>query len=260
MKKELFALCLIIQALVVFSQHKNADKSFKLGVKALELKAYQEAVNQFTLSLEEDPNVDTYFNRSMAYYYLGDSCGFCNDLKSAAGLKDSQAEDLYIQKCLYFRLDYNVPDSIRQKNRGISHFKKVYDKCSTDSTVVYIFEDNKTDSVLVVDEDLPVFVIVEQMPEYPGGESKRNEYLAQNLVYPEYATKKGIQGTVYVSFIVATDGSVTNVNLLRGIGGGCDEEALRVIREMPKWIPGRQNGKAVRVKFNMPIYFKLSGK
>lgn len=259
MKKVLFVFCLILQTLVVFSQNAEADKSFKKGLKALELKNYQEAVNQFTISLDIAPEANSFYNRSVAYYYLGDTCSFCNDLKSAAQLKDSQAENLYIEKCLDISLDYNVPDSIRQNNRGISHFKRVYDKCTTDSTIVYIFEDKKTDSLLVADEALPVFMIVEQMPEYPGGDAKKNEYLAKNIVYPEYATKKGIQGTVYVSFIIATDGSVSNVKLLRGIGGGCDEEALRVVREMPKWIPGRQNGEAVRVLYNMPVYFKLRG-
>jgi protein TonB len=126
--------------------------------------------------------------------------------------------------------------------------------------VIYIFKYKNDDSIVVADSLSPVFTIVEDMPSFDGGESKRNEYLAKNIVYPDYATQKGIQGTTYISFIISTDGSVTNVKVLRGIGGGCDEEAMRVVREMPKWIPGWQNGKPVRVLFNMPIYFKLSGK
>jgi protein TonB len=113
--------------------------------------------------------------------------------------------------------------------------------------------------VIEVEEAKPVFTIVEEMPSYPGGEAERNKFLAENIVYPQQATENGIQGTVYVSFVVDSKGNVTDVKILRGIGGGCDEEALRVVKMMPKWHPGKQNGKQVRVLFNMPIYFKLQG-
>ena len=260
MKKTITLSIALLFCIVTFSQTKASRKNYEKGSNELTRKNYSEALSFLTLSINEFPTADAYYNRSLAYYHTGDSCGFCNDLKKAAGLKDSEAEDLFIEKCIYFRLDYNVPDSTRQKNKGISHFKIVYDKCSSDSTVIYIFEDKNDYSVVVVDSLSPVFTIVEEMPYFVGGETKRNEYMANNIVYPDYAIKKRIQGTVYISFIIAIDGSVTNVKVLRGIGGGCDEEAMRVVREMPKWIPGRQNGKPVRVLFNMPIYFKLSGK
>jgi protein TonB len=93
----------------------------------------------------------------------------------------------------------------------------------------------------------------------PGGEDARNKFLAENIKYPQQASENGIQGTVYVSFVVDSKGNVTDVKVLRGIGGGCDEEAIRVVRSMPQWHPGKQNGKQVRVLFNMPIYFRLQG-
>jgi len=96
------------------------------------------------------------------------------------------------------------------------------------------------------------------MPQFPGGEKARIKYLDENIVYPIEARRKGIQGKVFVTFIVERDGSVSNVRLLRGIGGGCNEEAIRVIENMPKWIPGIQKGKPVRVQFNIPIIFKLN--
>ena len=115
------------------------------------------------------------------------------------------------------------------------------------------------EEVIEVEEAKPVFTIVEEMPSFPGGEGERNKFLAENIVYPQQATENGIQGTVYVSFVVDSKGNVTDVKVLRGIGGGCDEEALRVVKMMPQWHPGKQNGKLVRVLFNMPIYFKLQG-
>ncbi len=102
-----------------------------------------------------------------------------------------------------------------------------------------------------------IFTVVESMPEFPGGQTKMMEYIAKNIKYPAMARESGIQGRVFVNFVVEPDGSVSNVKVLRGIGGGCDEEAVRVVEAMPKWTPGRQRGKAVRVSFNLPVRFTL---
>ncbi len=102
-----------------------------------------------------------------------------------------------------------------------------------------------------------IFTVVESMPEFPGGPQAMMEYIARNIKYPPMARESGIQGRVFVNFVVEPDGSVTNVNVLRGIGGGCDEEAIRVVESMPKWTPGRQRGKAVRVSFTLPVRFTL---
>lgn len=105
------------------------------------------------------------------------------------------------------------------------------------------------------------FVVAEEQPQYKGGEQARIRYLANNIEYPAEAREKGIQGRVFVNFIVEKDGSISNVRILRGIGGGCDEEALKAIENMPKWVPGKNDGKPVRTEFNMPIRFTLdSGK
>jgi len=102
-----------------------------------------------------------------------------------------------------------------------------------------------------------IFIVVENQPEFPGGEKARRIYLAKNIEYPQLARESGIQGTVYLTFVVEKNGSVTDVRILRGIGGGCDEEALRVVKAMPNWKPGKQRGKPVRVQFQMPIRFTL---
>jgi len=106
-------------------------------------------------------------------------------------------------------------------------------------------------------EEQEIFTIVESMPEFPGGEEARTRFLLENIKYPQMARESGIQGVVYVTFVVEPDGSISNVRVIRGIGGGCDEEAIRVVKMMPKWIPGNQRGKPVRVQFNMPIKFTL---
>ena len=103
-----------------------------------------------------------------------------------------------------------------------------------------------------------IFDVVETMPTPPGGMEGWNKYLSNNLKYPTQARRMGIEGTVYVVFVVNTDGSIQDVEILRGIGGGCDEEAMRVVRAAPNWEPGKQRGKPVRVKMRLPIRFKLS--
>ncbi len=108
------------------------------------------------------------------------------------------------------------------------------------------------------DSDTPeVYQIVEQMPAFPGGEDKLMEFLAKNMEYPKEAREAGIQGRVFVGFVVEKDGSIGDVRVLRGIGGGCDEEAVRVVKILPKWKPGMHNGEAVRVSYQIPFSFKL---
>jgi periplasmic protein TonB len=104
-----------------------------------------------------------------------------------------------------------------------------------------------------------IFVFVEDQAGYVGGEEARMKYLQENIKYPEMAKESGIQGTVYLKFVIEKDGSVSNVSVQRGIGGGCDEEAVRVVKKMPKWQPAKQRGRPVRVWFNMPIKFTLQG-
>lgn len=100
-------------------------------------------------------------------------------------------------------------------------------------------------------------VIVEVMPEFPGGQEAMFKYISNELKYPEEAKETGVQGRVYVTFVVERDGRITEVKVLRGIGSGCDEEAVRVVKGMPNWTPGTQAGKAVRVRYNLPIRFSL---
>jgi periplasmic protein TonB len=105
-------------------------------------------------------------------------------------------------------------------------------------------------------DDTP-FVSVQIMPEYPGGIDALKAFLASKINFPENAARAGIEGTVYVYFVVERDGTVSNIKTLRGINDECDEEAERVIGLLPKWKPGVQQGKSVRVSFTIPVGFKL---
>jgi len=122
-------------------------------------------------------------------------------------------------------------------------------------TVIEVYVPPVREEEEIVEQE--IFTIVESMPEFPGGQQAMLEFIARNIKYPPLARESGIQGRVFVNFVVEPDGSVSNVKVIRGIGGGCDEEAVRVIQSMPKWTPGRQRGKAVRVSFNLPVRFTL---
>lgn len=102
-----------------------------------------------------------------------------------------------------------------------------------------------------------VFDVVEQMPSFPGGQSALMQYLSSNIKYPVVAQENGVQGRVVVSFVVERDGSITDVQVARSVDPSLDREAQRVVRNMPRWIPGKQNGQAVRVKYNVPVAFRL---
>lgn len=107
--------------------------------------------------------------------------------------------------------------------------------------------------------DEPIYADVDKVPNFPGGEKARLKFLRENIDYPVVAREKGIQGTVYASFVVERDGSVSSIVIIKGIGGGCDEEVVRVMESMPKWTPGEKNGKTVRTRFMMPMNFALGG-
>ena len=107
------------------------------------------------------------------------------------------------------------------------------------------------------EEEQKVFDVVEQMPSFPGGPSALFEYLSKNIKYPAVAEENGVQGRVIVTFVVERDGSITDVKVVKSVDPSLDKEAIRVTKSMPHWIPGKQNGSAVRVKYTLPVTFRL---
>ena len=110
---------------------------------------------------------------------------------------------------------------------------------------------------VVSQTDPKVFDTVEQMPEYPGGMQAMIEFLQANMKYPEDAAKQKVEGRVMVQFVVETDGSVTDVHVAKQVFPSLDAEAIRVVQAMPKWTPGKDKGRVVRVKYNLPIVFRM---
>jgi protein TonB len=114
------------------------------------------------------------------------------------------------------------------------------------------------DGIIAVKEEEPeIFNHVEKMPAFPGGEAELMKWLQKNIDYPEIAKEQNIQGTVNLRFVVKPDGSIDDVQIIKSLDKSCDQEAVRAMKKMPRWIPGEQNGKAVNVYYNLPVRFKL---
>jgi len=142
----------------------------------------------------------------------------------------------------------------------------VEDNVETESIEVNTEDDKETEVVISAPVDAPeedeeeevVFVVVEKMPEFPGGQQALFKYLSENVKYPVIAQENGIQGRVICQFVVNKDGAIVDVEVVRSGGDpSLDKEAIRVIKSMPKWKPGQQRGKPVRVKYTVPVNFKL---
>ena len=142
----------------------------------------------------------------------------------------------------------------------------VEDEVETESIEINTEDDKDVEVVIAAPVEAPVeeeeeevvFVVVETMPEFPGGQQALFKYLSENVKYPVIAQENGIQGRVICQFVVNKDGSIVDVEVVRSGGdASLDKEAVRVIKSMPKWKPGKQRGKAVRVKYTVPVNFRL---
>ena len=171
----------------------------------------------------------------------------------------------YLEKTLFERMKLGKIVTISGLALGLTACGGNFDSQPDDElegVVIYPIEDimeppppNYFDTTVDIDE---VYITPEKMPEFPGGEEALDEFLAKNIKYPQAAKDSNVQGKVYVQFVVERDGSTTNFKVLRDLGGGCGDEALRVVKMMPKWKPGEIRGKKVRVQYVLPVKYELN--
>jgi protein TonB len=148
-----------------------------------------------------------------------------------------------------------IVDSVKVEDQNKLMISDEQVSTTVNKEVVEVVEQKKEEVEEVKEEQ--VFVVVEEMPEFPGGELALRKYIAKAIVYPTIAQENGIQGKVFVNFVVNKDGSVSNAKIARGVDPSVDAEALRVVSALPKWKPGKQRGVPVRVSYTVPISFKL---
>lgn len=161
----------------------------------------------------------------------------------------------------------NTPPPPPPAAQEVEVLNVVEDDVETEAIEINTEDDKNTEVVIAAPVEAPVeeeeeesvvFVVVETMPEFPGGQQALFKYLSENVKYPVIAQENGIQGRVICQFVVNKDGAIVDVEVVRSGGDpSLDKEAVRVIKSMPKWNPGKQRGKAVRVKYTVPVNFRL---
>ena len=205
------------------------------GLNLIKENKFEQANSVFSTEISKDAgNKEAYFNRGVTNWAMSNPANACRDWSSVLALGDTVAFKL---------LDKNCHGEMVVEDDTIP--QKIYRK---------LFAASKKNAK-TLSADLDAINVADEMPSFTGGPEGLYFYLKTNLKYPASAKEKEVQGTVYVNFIISKKGKVLYPYIVRGIGGGCDEEALRVVRAMPGWIPGKLKGKPVLVRYNLPVRF-----
>lgn len=207
-----------------------------LGMKLIQNEKLDEANAFFSGQIDRDDlNKEAYFKRGVVNWELNDTMAACRDWSSVLALGDTATFLLLEAKCHSTMIieDEIIPEKEYKKLFAAELTKKKGEDPAMAKTVV------------------------EEMPEFPGGDIALLTYLKNNLKYPEDAKRKNIQGRVFVNFIISSKGKVLFPYVVRGTNSSCDAEAIRLIKNMPAWKPGKQKGKAVMVRYNLPVKFAL---
>lgn len=164
---------------------------------------------------------------------------------------DAQGNVIKNTENRFANMEYIVPDSDGEFWRDQA--KKIYDNKQNENASSYgngyTFNGNEGET--------KIFIIVEQMPSFPGGDAALMDYIRENINYPKSAAENCVQGRVIVQFVVEKDGTISDANVLRSVDPSLDREAIRLVRSMPRWTPGKQDGQAVRVRYQVPVNFRL---
>jgi TonB family protein len=249
MKHIVLLLTLYISSTISYGQYKQSHENYKTGNQFFKKNDFKKAIEFYTLSIDNMPFSDVYYSRAMAYLKVGDTCNFCTDISiTAFAYRSDKAKKIFEQQCQLKDTIVATADSIFEEFPEYSYTIISGTPCMKDSIYTYYDKSGKE-----------IQSIYEIMPEFPGGDDARNRFLANNIYYPQEATENGIQGVVYLSFFIETDGRVSDIKVIMGPGGGLNEESIRVVKLMPRWKPGKRKGKPVRVEFNMLVYFILQG-
>ncbi len=205
---------------------REMNKVYNEGVKSLAQADFRRAIELFTEVVRfNDRDNDAYYNRGICYLRMADTLNAC--------------------------LDWSRP-CLKDDRTAIGMLNKY---CNEIRTINNRSQPNEINSDSGLNSDHKTYTIVEKMPAFPGGEEAFHQFISMQTKYPDIARKSNISGNVYVAFIIDQEGNVLDPMVIRGIGGGCDEEALRVVKSMPKWSPGTQNGRPVNVKLNTKVSF-----
>jgi len=204
------------------------------GVSLIKNEKYEEANHFFSAEIKKDEaNRSAYFNRGVVNWNMNNEANACRDWSALLALGDTAAFKLLDKNC---------------------HGEMVIEEDTIKSSQYHkMWEGRKNDKAATA----PAMSIVDEMPQYPGGSDSLMNYIADHLRYPKHAAEKKIQGRVYVNFIISSKGKILFPYIARGISKECNAEAIRLVKSMALWKPGRQSGKAVPVRYSLPVTFSL---
>ena len=246
-----FSLILTKKRIKMITKHEKAKGLWWKLLATLPVLAILLIVNTKVAAQEDDSKTkaDMGINSLTVYYYekYGEECPYTT---STITEPDGSYYDIKVD-------DETIEDGTM---RTAVTFTKLDKDGNPEATHLNQIPFTQAESVSMKTPDNDsIFQIVEVMPEFPGGSDAMMKYLSENIKYPEEAKDKGISGRVFLSFVIEKDGAVSDVKVAKGIGKLCDDEAVRVVKAMPKWKPGLMKGKPVRVSYMLPIFFKLDG-
>lgn len=240
---------------LLFEQGKEAQENKEFN-KAIQL--YEKAIQEGDVRAMNNLGFIYHYDKkdlknAIKYYQMAVNKGDVDGMNNLGILyfENNQQEKSKQLFSKAYKIDRNKTEIIIKKIKRVYPAFSLFEVENTNS------KSDVLNSNVSVPENDEILTTVEQMPEYPGGIREMYGFIGKNLKYPTRAQKANVSGKVFAKFVVEPDGSLGNVQILKGIGFGCDEEAERVLKSMPKWNPGKQNGRKVRVYFTMPISFVL---
>jgi TonB family protein len=236
---------------------KSAIFDLKKGTLALESKDYEKAISVLSSSINKFPFPDAFYNRGTAYYAVGDTCRFCQDMKIAMGMGDNEAHKQFRSKCSYITVNNTIPDSIKLMIPTAGYLETYHERYGNDSSVYIVSNRNG------IEEDINLaeinyndtFTEVEEMPSFPGGETAMQKFISQHLHQAKMDLKGKPINEAYIKFIIEKDGSVSNARIIKGVDENFVKAALHAVMSMPGWSPGKHLGKPVKVKRTMRVLY-----
>ena len=243
------------------SETSLLESSDDPGISEEEVAASSFEVEEVIPSIEEKDILDKVEDEALDERFAGASAKGSTqstDITENKSLVGPQKKKEEAPQVEVFTIVEDVPDVIQILEDDADIEEDIM--ASTEDQIEWVDLDPADFDIIEIepeDED-PVYMVVEESPEFPGGYDGYMEYLRKNVKYPAICRENGIQGRVLVSFVVNKDGSIVETEVVKGVHPSLDKEALRVISEMPKWKPGTQRGKPVRVKYSCPVNFRLN--
>lgn len=261
--KIIISSVLILYGSFLFSQTVTALGFYEQGVKASNLKNNRLADSLFSLSADLEPHPDTYFNRATVRARVNDVKGYCEDMACSAAMGDLEALSLFCKNC-------GKVDTVLNKAQMLNLWQEKYSvkyKCLYfDNSLIGRYNSKnkllgfgwalKPDTNHIKDSSE---VREERPAEFPGGVTELSRFIKTNMEYPIEAREQGISGRVHTKFVINSFGYIENIEILKGVKNcaSCDQEAIRLLRIMPRWQPASVNGKNVNCYFNLPLTFKI---